>query len=531
MDGVITNLNNFIKEKIKKTINFEHFITLRDAATAYYGLAPNLQQKLCLSLDEKEINNFTEYFINFVCPFSFNHENYLDWFNFKETAHPLVWLVYRHNSKKPTIDKGHTIYEFDQMFYNEKFFSFDGFNISSFILVSIYLLVHLIFTSMSSWHDYLFNEITYYFHFWHLNFTHGYYLRSKKVCYFYYDRSNSIIINDEVYFNIPFFTNRRSTDFYLADISISILSIAEIGFFSYHRLLLSHTYIRTVVFSIAIIKLLFFVNDVITLFFSTKHFFNQWLTNLINIIKHLPLIKKYYLQQTISLLPSIISVFIALTIIIAVSFGLIRLERTHAQQEQQEKEIDLTIFKDLGAILTFLIKEKSLKLKYKDKYQEQEICLHLQNETLSQLINQCNNETILTIFSKMRHKVLSIKDIIKNNNNKIKFLTDELMKIKMFIKNGTFSEPDEVIANIKNEFIKNNIDLTAIENDETLFNYEINKKNIDLTIAILKSIKTILDNDQNNKDKKETIEKIIDTWDGIDTYLKVNVDVEERTLY
>ena len=131
----------------------------------------------------------------------------------------------------------------------------------------------------------------------------------------------------------------------------------------------------------------------------------------------------------------------------------------------------------------------------------------------------------------MRHKVLSIKDIIKNNNNKIKFLTDELMKIKMFNKNDTFSEPDEVIANIKNEFIKNNIDLTAIENDETLFNYEINKKNIDLTIAILKSIKTILDNDQNNKDKKETIEKIIDTWDGIDTYLKVNVHVKERTLY
>lgn len=408
-----------------------------------------------------------------------------------------------------------SILNIDRWFYNEEFFSLAGFHEILFILISIYLSIYLIFTSMSFCHDYSLTTITYCFHFWHLNFTHGYYLPQEQAQLFYCDSSDTIIINGEEYFNIPFlFTNKQNIVFYLSDFAISVLSLIEIGFFVYHHLFLSHSYIRMAVFSVIATKILFFVNDVINLFFGTKRFFKQ------------------------SLFLNIIFIIIAF----AIGFGLTVGERIWIQQQKvktdKEKEEDLNTLIDILFTLIFYNEENKTTFVL-EQYYENKGCYEIKlkfvpkNETLCTLINKCeNNNTLLSVINEINNDVYFIKKIVSNNEVIFAKLISYTMTIKRILESNDNDETkiNEIIAILEPNRLAALKDTIYAQN---IFNYfNVINKNINILFDnILDHIHNICDDVS-----KETLVKVYDVEEifinkfANQANLDANVSDEEALL-
>ena len=236
-----------------------------------------------------------------------NHLGFGYWIiSFIQMLFTVIVFIWHLNDKRHLFDENIKIIGLIYRFLFEKTLVLNTQN--NFVQNKIYLiplicfLLMFIFNCLSNFDNYLANNIHYLFT--KYSFNNNYSLPKHQACYFYYDHSTKMIINNEKYFIIPFlFTNNNHLitnifDFILnlLNLTIMIMSLNRC-FHQYQSKWFNYYYwipIRVIIWTLILIKIFFWINTILIYVLNENNFINQIKLTITNFFKSLPIINQFY---------------------------------------------------------------------------------------------------------------------------------------------------------------------------------------------------------------------------------------------
>ena len=342
----------------------------------------------------------------------------------------------------------------------EKIFTFNGKERKIFVLPFIYFLLLFLFNSINNFEDLLANNIHSLFTKYAFNNNDS--LPKHQACYFYYDHSTKMIINNEKYFTIPLLlvnNNHFITDFMnlLNDsMVLNILIFSLIKYFMFDRKVRNCRYVRTLIFTFTFIKFFSIINILLIHLLGENNALNQFKLAITYSFKSLPIINKFYYQPKHNIFKHkifnhLISIS-SITILITINYHIakshnIRVFLETLRDKREAKIINKIITdEEIKKILT--TKEDDFDLK-DSKQIEQDLTTLIEYE--NKKINVFNNLLIKDIFVEKKCYLKKLKQL-----NKAKFYQKKInIEDIDFTLLPSFSEKEkkllEALKNLKSQ--------------------------------------------------------------------------------
>ena len=194
------------------------------------------------------------------------------------------------------LNKNHKLYRF---LYSKTIFLYHktNFNISFFPLICFLLM--FIFNNISNFDDHLANNIHYLFT--KYSFKNNYSLPKHQVCYFYYDHSTKMIVNNKKYFTVPFlFTNNNHLITNMIDLTTNLFTLTVIGWsiIRKYRYQKNNYYqkplICNVLLAAVLTKVLSWFNMILIHLLSENNIINKIKLTITSFFKACPFINMFY---------------------------------------------------------------------------------------------------------------------------------------------------------------------------------------------------------------------------------------------